>query len=111
VADSQYQRLRGGAAETESDSARDVDTGAAVIQHDTKLAVELNTGIRKIVKASKNGFPFIRVDKRGNVTGTEYRRGCYCLNRGLMGELERCPEHHTIIGNHPVRTQTIIDAG
>ena len=81
------------------------------IWHDTKLAVEHNAGIRKIVKKSKNGFPFIRVDSRGNVTGVEYRRGCYCLNRGLMKEQERCPEHHTVIGNHSVRSQTVIDAG
>ena len=81
------------------------------IWHDTKLSVELNAGIRKIVKKSKAGFPFIRLDPRGNVTGVEYRRGCYCLNRGLMSETERCPEHGMVIGNHPVRTQTVIDAG
>jgi len=77
--------------------------------HDSKLAIELNAGIRKIVKASKNGWPFIRYDSRGNETRVEYRRGCYCLNRGLIPEKERCPEHGTIIGSHPVRTQTVID--
>lgn len=79
------------------------------IWHDTKLAVELNAGIRKILKASKNGFPFMRYNPKGTLTGVEYRRGCYCLNRGLMAEQERCPEHGTIIASHPARSRSMID--
>ncbi|MCH8243550.1 MAG: hypothetical protein IH897_13210 [Planctomycetes bacterium] len=78
------------------------------IFHDSKLAVEHEAWMRKIVKGSKRGFPFIRYDSRGNETRVEYRRGCYCLNRGLMAEKERCPEHGTIIESHPARHQSML---
>ena len=80
-----------------------------MIQHDTKLALERGAGIRAIMKASKRGFPFMRYDSKGTLTGVQYRRGCFCLNRGLIPEKERCPEHGTIIASHPARRNSLID--
>ncbi|KKM16743.1 hypothetical protein LCGC14_1682800 [marine sediment metagenome] len=80
-----------------------------MIWHDTKQAVKHEAGIRAILKASKRGFPFLRYAPKGAVVDVEYRRGCYCLNRGLMPEKERCPEHGTVIANHAVRHQSMID--
>ncbi len=59
----------------------------------SKLAVEINTTIRKMMRLGQKGVMHVEVNKNGDVTSMEWKRSCYCLSRGLVPEQSLCPEH------------------
>ena len=69
----------------------------------SKLAVEINAGIRQMMKIGTRGVMHVDVNKKGDVTGMEWKKSCYCLSRGLVSEMSRCPEHMRPIGQSPLR--------
>ncbi len=69
----------------------------------SKLAVEINRGIRDARRTGQRGFPFPKLDNKGVVTGFEWRYPCYCLSVGLVKESSLCPQHGRIISHHPSR--------
>ena len=73
----------------------------------SKLAVDINKGLRLALRAGKRGQSYYTVDKDGEINGRVWRRGCFCLSRGLMDENELCPAHGRVIGSHPARTQNL----
>ena len=77
----------------------------------SKLAVEINTGIRKLLKRGRRGIMHVETNRNGDVTSTEWKRSCYCLSRGLVPDMTICPEHRKPIvhGEHRTMLEHLID--
>ena len=59
----------------------------------SKGAIELNAGIRKMMRIGKRGTMHVELNRNGDVTSMEWKRSCYCLSRGLVKDTDMCPEH------------------
>ncbi len=63
----------------------------------SKLAVEAERAIRKVIKLGQRGFMHTLENDDGKIIDQHWIRSCYCLSKGLFKKPTKCPTHRKTI--------------